>query len=74
MSILINNFIFLCYTLVKFKYEVINIQLRTYKEEGADKILGWISNEREFRLWSADRYEKYSASASDINDNYLKSK
>lgn len=48
--------------------------LRTYKEEDAEKILTWIKNEREFRLWSADRYESYPASPDDINKNYSKSK
>lgn len=48
--------------------------LRTYKEEDAEKILNWIKNEREFRLWSADRYENYPASPDDINNNYKKSK
>ncbi len=47
--------------------------LRTYKEDDAKEILNWIKNEREFRLWSADRYEKYPASPEDINNNYLRS-
>lgn len=50
------------------------MNLRKYKEEDAKKILSWIKNEREFRMWSADRYEKYPPSPSDINNNYLKSK
>ena len=48
--------------------------LRTYEKEDAQKILNWIKNEREFRLWSADRYDKYPASPDDINNNYSKSK
>lgn len=48
--------------------------LRTYKREDAEKILNWIKNEREFRLWSADRYDRYPALPQDINNNYSKSK
>lgn len=50
------------------------MNLRDYKEDDAEKILTWIKNEREFRLWSADRYDKYPPSPSDINENYLKRK
>lgn len=50
------------------------MNFRTYKEDDAKEILSWIKNEREFRLWSADRYEKYPALPSDINNNYLRSK
>ena len=35
------------------------MKFRSYKEDDASIILSWISNEREFRLWSADRYENY---------------
>lgn len=48
-----------------------NMNLRPYKKEDAVKILSWIKNEREFRLWSADRYKNYPCQPSDINDNYL---
>ena len=48
--------------------------LRTYKEDDAEKILNWIKNEREFRLWSADRYDNYPATPQDINRNYFTSK
>ena len=48
--------------------------LRAYKEEDAEKILNWIKNEREFRLWSADRYDNYPATPQDINRNYAESK
>lgn len=47
------------------------MNFRTYKEEDAKEILSWIKNEREFRLWSADRYNNYPALPSDINNNYL---
>lgn len=39
--------------------------LREYKETDANVILSWIKNEREFRLWSADRYETYPIVAYD---------
>lgn len=44
--------------------------LRKYKESDAEKILSWIDNERELRLWSADRYGDYPIKAEDINLNY----
>ena len=50
------------------------MNFRIYKEEDAKEILKWISNEREFRLWSSDRYKEYPALPSDINMNYLKCK
>ena len=46
------------------------MNLRKYKEDDAKEILNWIKNEREFRLWSADRYENYPATPYDINNNY----
>ena len=46
--------------------------LREYKAEDAKEILKWIKNEREFRMWSADRYEKYPIEPEDINKNYSK--
>ena len=48
--------------------------LREYKETDANVILSWIKNEREFRLWSADRYETYPIVTDDINKNYLECK
>lgn len=45
--------------------------LREYKETDANIILSWIKNEREFRLWSADRYGSYPIEPKDINNNYL---
>lgn len=47
------------------------MNFRKYKEDDAKEILSWIKDEREFRLWSADRYNNYPALPSDINDNYL---
>lgn len=46
------------------------MKLRKYKEEDAKYILSWINNEREFRMWSADRYDKYPITENDINTNY----
>ena len=46
------------------------MKLRQYRNEDAQKILSWIKSEREFRLWSADRYKEYPASPDDINNNY----
>ena len=50
------------------------MELRDYKETDAKEILKWIKNEREFRLWSADRYKNYPINADDINNNYNESK
>ena len=47
------------------------MNFRKYKEDDAKEILSWIKDEREFRLWSADRYNNYPVLPSDINDNYL---
>ena len=48
--------------------------LRDYKDDDARVILNWIKNEKEFRLWSADRYKNYPATPSDINNNYMECK
>ena len=47
---------------------------RNYQESDAEEILKWINGEREFRLWSADRYDKYPVVSDDINNNYNKCK
>ena len=44
--------------------------LREYKSYDADIILTWIDNERELRLWSADRYGDYPVTSEDVNNNY----
>ncbi len=46
------------------------MELREYKDSDAKIILTWINNEREFRLWSADRYGDYPVNENDINNNY----
>lgn len=47
------------------------MEFREYKQDDAKEILSWIKDEREFRLWSADRYKSYPALPSDIDKNYL---
>jgi len=46
------------------------MELRKYQETDAIEILKWITTEKEFRLWSADRYGKYPITSDDINNNY----
>lgn len=50
------------------------MKLRDYRETDAKEILSWINNERDFRLWSADRYNDYPINEDDINNNYRESK
>ena len=50
------------------------LKLREYNVFDAEIITKWIENEYIFRQWSADRYEKYPITASDINDYYNKEK
>lgn len=47
---------------------------REYKEDDAKQILSWIKDEREFRLWTADRYDTYPILPSDMNNNYIQCK
>lgn len=46
------------------------LRLRPYKPCDAGAILTWIKNEREFRLWTADRYDHYPITAEDMNRHY----
>lgn len=46
------------------------MELRKYQETDAAEILKWTTNEKEFRLWSADRYGKYPITPDHINANY----
>lgn len=46
------------------------LRLRPYKPCDAAKILTWIQNEREFRLWTADRYDHYPITPEDMNRHY----
>ena len=47
-----------------------NLCLRDYVETDAEKLLSWITDERTFRLWSADRYGEYPITPDEINHNY----
>lgn len=47
------------------------MMLRNFILTDANEIIKWIENEREFRLWSADRYDKYPITSDDINNNYI---
>ena len=44
--------------------------LREFIETDADYIIGWIGSEREFRMWCADRYDKYPIAPADLIKNY----
>lgn len=46
------------------------LKLRPYKPCDAGTILTWIKNEREFRLWTADRYDRYPITAEDMDRHY----
>lgn len=50
--------------------EIKMLRLRPYSASDADYIVNWIKDETAFRMWSADRYEKYPVSADDINKFY----
>lgn len=50
------------------------MNFREYLETDAECILNWIKNERDFRLWSADRYKNYPINSNDMNKNYHESK
>lgn len=44
--------------------------LREFADSDAEKIVSWTGSERAFRLWCADRYEKYPISAADMTAMY----
>lgn len=44
--------------------------LRKYRKDDADIILSWITDEKSFRQWSADKYKTYPATAEDVNAFY----
>ena len=50
------------------------MNFREYLETDAECILNWIKTERDFRLWSADRYDHYPINSDDMNKNYQESK
>ena len=49
------------------------MKIRDFFSSDAEHIISWISDEREFRLWCADRYERFPAAASDIIGQYSES-
>ncbi len=49
------------------------IKLRPYKQTDAEKIVGWITDEKAFRLWCADRFQSYPLSAEEFNKIYTTS-
>lgn len=46
------------------------LSLRKFSPADADIILGWINNEREFRMWSADRFGDYPITPNDMVAHY----
>lgn len=48
------------------------LTLRKFCPADADTILGWINNEREFRMWSADRFGDYPITPNDMVAHYDK--
>ncbi len=48
------------------------LRLRPYKACDAQEIAAWIKSEYAFRMWSADRYDKYPITPDDMNAYYNK--
>lgn len=46
--------------------------LRTFEAADSAVILSWIKNEREFRLWSADRFGDYPITSDELAAHYGK--
>lgn len=46
--------------------------LRDYVNTDEHILLGFVKDERDFRLWTADRYGKYPLKGGEINANYKK--
>ena len=46
------------------------MKLRIFRQEDAGLIAEWIKNEREFRLWSADRFGEYPVTSGRIAMHY----
>lgn len=47
------------------------LRLRPYKKQDADAIVKWIGDEKAFRLWSGEKYDKFPISAEDMNRFYM---
>ena len=43
------------------------LRLRPYKACDAEKIVSWTKDERAFRQWSADRFDRYPFTGDDLN-------
>ena len=48
----------------------LGLNLREYIPSDADEIVSWIKDERDLKLWSADRYTSFPIKPEDINKNY----
>ena len=46
------------------------ISLRPYKKEDANTIVGWISDEKAFRLWCADRFKSFPLTTDEFDSVY----
>ena len=46
------------------------LTLRKYRESDGNTVLSWIKDENAFRMWCADRFEKYPLSPLDFNEIY----
>ena len=51
-------------------YEVLKMILREFRESDAEKIISWLKNEREVRLWCADRYDHFPILPEDMIMKY----
>lgn len=50
------------------------LKLRPYKACDAQAITKWLKDEKAFRMWSADRYDKFPVTPEDINGYYDRDK
>lgn len=48
-----------------------NLRLRPYKPDDAERIVSWIKDEEALRKWSSDRFGDFPISGDDINNKYL---
>ena len=46
------------------------LKLRPYDPSDAETILRWVKNERAFRQWTADRYDRYPITPADMQKHY----
>lgn len=50
------------------------LKLRPYKACDAQAITKWLKDEKDFRMWSADRYDKFPVTPEDMNGYYDRDK